>query len=253
MPELVKLAARDGVAILSLDRVDAHNAMNEDLLDSLARQVAQVACDSSVRAVVLTGSDRAFSVGGDLYWIAAYPDGAGAAVHLLAGRLHESIVSIRRMPKPVIAAVRGVAAGAGMSLALACDLRVIAEDARMVHAYTSRGFSVDGGASFSLPRLVGLGRSLEIIAFDEPIDAQRAHDWGLANWIAPASATLDWAIAKARQLAARPVNGFGHAKRLLTDSFHADLETQLEHEREALAQSLIHEEGARGLSDFVAS
>lgn len=249
--ELVKLEIYSGVAILTMNRLGAHNSMNDNLLEEFASQTARIADDDQIRAVVIAGGERFFSVGGDLHWIAAHPDGPSAAVHALAGRLHESIVSLRRMPKPVIAAVRGMAAGAGMSLALACDLRVMADDAFFLHAYTSRGFSVDGGLSYSLPRLVGLGRAFEIIAFDEPINAAKAREWGLVNRTVVAQSVIPEAMSMANKLAARPVHGFGLAKKLLTDSFGINLESQLELEREALKRSLAHKEGINGLSDFI--
>jgi 2-(1,2-epoxy-1,2-dihydrophenyl)acetyl-CoA isomerase len=238
------------IAIVRFCRPEVHNAMNASFIAALASAVEGLAADASVRAIVFTGNDRAFSAGGDLASISGDRRGAPAAVRDLAGKLHETIVRLRRMPKPVIAAIGGVAAGAGMSLALACDLRVMGRSARMVLAYTSRGLSVDGGASFSLPRLIGLARSLELVALDEPISAERALAWGLATRVVGDDEVLDAALALARRVAKRSVHAFGAAKRLLVDSFGATLEEQLARETEALARSAAHPDGAEGLAAF---
>ena len=238
------------VAVIRLSRVDVHNAMDRTLLTELAAAVAEVAEDASARAVVLAGTERAFSAGGDLGYITEHPDGAAAAVHELAGVLHEAIVGIRRMEKPVVAAVRGVAAGAGFSLALACDLRVIGRSVRFVLSYGSRGLSIDGGASFSLPRLVGLARALEIAALDEPIFAERALALGLVTRITDDDRVEPEAIALAGRLAGRSMHAFGVTKRLFVDSFDSTLEAQLDLEREALARCAGHPDGLEGLAAF---
>ena len=238
------------VAVIRLSRIDVHNAMDQTLLTELAAAVAKVSDDSSARAVVLAGSERAFSAGGDLGWITAHAEGAGAAVHELAGILHGAIVGIRRMEKPVVAAVRGVAAGAGFSLALACDLRVIGRSVRFVLSYGSRGLSIDGGASFSLPRLVGLARALEIAALDEPIFAERALALGIVTRITDDDRVEADAIALAGRLAGGSMHAFGTTKRLFVDSFDRTLEQQLDLEREALARCADHPDGREGLAAF---
>ena len=135
----------EGVAQIALARPDVLNAMNIELARALADELTHLALDPGARAIVITGTGGAFSAGGDLQWIHDCPHGPSAAVHELAGELHRAILEIRRMPKAVIAAINGAAAGAGFSLALACDFRVIDEDAKLQLAYTSRGLSIDGG------------------------------------------------------------------------------------------------------------
>ncbi len=246
----VSIERHGEVAVIRLSRIDVHNAMDRTLLTELGAAVAEVADDSSARAVVLAGTERAFSAGGDLGWITAHPEGAAAAVHELAGILHGAIAGIRRMEKPVVAAVRGVAAGAGFSLALACDLRVIGRSVRFVLSYGSRGLSIDGGASFSLPRLVGLARALEIAALDEPIFAERALALGLVTRITDDDRVEADAIALAGRLAGRSMHAFGMTKRLFVDSFDRTLEEQLDLEREALAHCADHPDGREGLASF---
>ena len=246
----VEIERHGEVAVIRFCREDVHNAMDRTLLREFRDATARISEDESVRAVVIAGGERAFSAGGDLGWITALEAGAGAAVHELAGILHESIVTIRRMPKPVIAAIRGVAAGAGMSLALACDLRVIGRGVRFVLSYGSRGLSVDGGASFSLPRLVGLARAIEIAALDEPIFAERALALGLATRVVDDDRVEEGAIALGERLAGRSPHAFGVTKRLFVDSFHETLERQLDAEREALVSCAEHPDGEEGLSAF---
>ncbi len=246
----VEIEGRGDVALVRLSRPDVHNAMDAPLLDALDGALSALAGDETARVIVVTGGERAFSAGGDLLSIVDHPSGAAGAVRELAGTLHRVVIEIRRMPKPVIAAVSGVAAGAGMSLALACDLRVLGRSTRLVLAYTSRGLSVDGGASFSLPRLVGLARALEIVALDEPIPAERALAWGLATRVVDDERVLDEALGLAGELASRSVHAFGVAKRLLVDSFGRSLETQLELEQDALERSAAHPDGSEGLAAF---
>jgi 2-(1,2-epoxy-1,2-dihydrophenyl)acetyl-CoA isomerase len=154
------------------------------------------------------------------------------------------------MKKPVVAAINGVAAGGGFSLALACDFRIMEKSAVMRQAYTSAGLCLDGGGSFSLPRLVGYARALEIAAFDEPISAVRALDWGLVTKVVEDGQALDEARAMARQISRRSINSFAWSKKLLTDSFSTSFETQIENERAALEACTDHPDGIEGLSAF---
>ena len=153
--------------------------------------------------------------------------------------------------KPIIAAINGVAAGGGFSLALACDFRVMGESAMLKQAYTSAGLCLDGGGSFTLPRMVGLARALEIVAFDRPIPARQAYDWGLATTVVPDGRVLVEALRLARELAGISLNSFGWAKRLLTDSFDSAFEAHLERERRGLSACAAHADGQEGLKAFV--
>src|SRR5262249_53668232 len=157
------------VALVRLNRPAAFNAFDLDMAQSLAEQMIALASDRGVHAIVITGEGKAFCAGGDLRWASSFAQGSAAAFHELAARFHLAITEIRRMRKPVIAAVNGVAAGGGFSLALACDFRILARSAVLRQGYTSSGLCIDGGGTFTLPRLVGLARALEIAALDRPI------------------------------------------------------------------------------------
>jgi len=201
--------------------------------------------------VVICGRGKAFCAGGDLKYVLGHPTGAAAAFHSLAGQFHLAILEIRRMPKPVVAAIQGIAAGGGFSLALACDFRVMETGAALKQAYTSAGLSIDGGGTFVLPRLVGLARALEIAAFDQPIPADKAYQWGLATRVVPAGEGLGAAIELAQRVGHRSLNSFAISKRLLTDSFDTAFERQLEQERRLLSAAADHPDGQEGLRAFV--
>lgn len=250
MPETVIVTEADGIAIVSLNRAQAYNAFNDELLELFAAHVIRLGADPSIRAVIISGEGKAFCAGGDLRWALAYPGGPSVAFRVLAARFHLAILDIRRMAKPVIAAVNGVAAGGGFSLALACDFRVMAKSAVMRQAYTSNGLCIDGGGSFMLPRLVGLARAMEIMAFDRPIAAEQALSWGLATEVVEEGQALEAATGMARTLAAGSLNSFGWAKRLLTDSFDSSFETHIERERLGLSTCAAHPEGMEGLKAF---
>ncbi|HTT37794.1 MAG TPA: enoyl-CoA hydratase/isomerase family protein [Burkholderiales bacterium] len=250
MSESIAVTKNAGIATLILNRPDAFNAFDLEMAESFAGNLSTLASDRSVRGIVLSGSGKAFCAGGDLKWALSFEQGTAAAFHVLAGRFHLAITEIRRMGKPVIAAVNGVAAGGGFSLALACDFRVMARSAVLRQAYTSSGLCIDGGGTFTLPRLVGLARALDIAAFDRPITAEQALSWGLATQVVEDEMALDSAATMAGEFSQRSLNAFAAAKQLLTDSFDTAFETQLEREREALSACSEHPEGQEGLRAF---
>ncbi len=250
MSELVLTTIADGIATLTMNRPDAFNALDANLMNAFGASIVRCSVDPTVRAIIVTGAGKAFCGGGDLKWAMSAPGGAPAALHGLAGQFHLAITEIRRMAKPVIAAVNGVAAGGGFSLALACDFRVVASTAVLKQAYTSAGLSLDGGGTFSLPRLVGMARAMEIIAFDAPIPAEQALAWGLATRVVPPDQLLTSATEMARTIARGSLHSYGAAKRLLTDSFDTSFETQLERERNGLATCAAHADGQEGLRAF---
>ncbi|MCL4501435.1 MAG: enoyl-CoA hydratase-related protein [Deltaproteobacteria bacterium] len=251
MTDSIKLTRDAEIALVLLNRPQAFNAINPELVQGLTSQLMSLAGDPEVRGIVLSGEGKAFCAGGDLKYFLSFPGGPARAIHQTAGYFHQAIIEIRRMEKPVIAAVNGVAAGGGFSMALACDFRVMGESAVLKQAYTSAGLSLDGGGSFTLPRLVGLARSLEIIAFDRPIKADQALAWGLATKVVPDAQVVTEAMSMAHELAGRSLHSFGWAKRLLTDSFDSAFEAHIERERRGLAECAGHPDGQEGLKAFV--
>jgi len=250
MSESVTVRIEGRIAVLTLNRPAAFNAFDLDMVSAFSSALVTLASDANVRGIVISGEGKAFCAGGDLKWALAFPRGAAAAFHELAARFHLGIIEIRRMSKPVIAAINGAAAGGGFSLALACDFRVMAESAVLKQAYTSSGLSMDGGGSFTLPRLVGFARALEIAAFDPAISAAQALSWGLATRVVKDGAALASAIDMARELSATSLHSLGLSKGLLMDSYDTPFETHIERERAALSGCAAHPEGQEGLKAF---
>ncbi|MDS4031296.1 MAG: enoyl-CoA hydratase-related protein [Candidatus Contendobacter sp.] len=251
MNELVLITVRDAIAQLTLNRPESYNALNIATAQALTRALLDVGADPSIRGVIVTGGGVAFSAGGDIKFVLAHPHGPAAAFHELATHVHVCVTEIRRLRKPVIAAINGVAAGGGFSLALACDFRIMAESARLKQGFTSNALCIDAGGTFTLPRLVGLARALEIAAFDEPIAADRALAWGLVTRVVPDAQLSDAALDMARTLAQKSLHTFGQVKTLLTDAFDTSWEAQLERERRGLAACAGHADGLEGLRAFV--
>jgi 2-(1,2-epoxy-1,2-dihydrophenyl)acetyl-CoA isomerase len=250
MNDSIAVTTKNGIAVVMLNRADAFNAFDLVMGERFAGNLVALASERRVRGIVISGVGKAFCAGGDLKWALSLGSGAAAAFHQLAGHFHLAITEIRRMPKPVIAAINGVAAGGGFSLALACDFRVMAKSAVLRQAYTSSGLCMDGGGTFTLPRLVGLARALEIAAFDQPIPAEQALSWGLVTRIVEDGTALEAGVKMAEELAQKSLNAFGLAKQLLTDSFDTSFETQIERERQALSACAEHPEGQEGLKAF---
>jgi 2-(1,2-epoxy-1,2-dihydrophenyl)acetyl-CoA isomerase len=247
----VRVTKDNGVALVTLNRPEVYNALNGDMLRLLVGHLTDLGFDNTVRAVVITGEGKAFCSGGDLKAIHAFSRGAAQGVFELATVFHQVVQEIRRMRKPVIAAINGVAAGGGFSLALTCDFRVMARSATLRQAYTSNGLSVDGGASFILPRLLGLARAMEIVAFDRPVSAEQALAWGLVTELAEDGLVLEAAKDMASTLAERSVLAFGMCKGLVTESFHTGLEAQLQNERVGISRCVAHGDGEEGIRAFL--
>jgi 2-(1,2-epoxy-1,2-dihydrophenyl)acetyl-CoA isomerase len=251
MPETVKAILCGEIATLLFDRPKAFNAFDLDTITVFTDHLINFAVDDTIRGVIISGEGKVFCAGGDLKWVNGWPEGPAAAFHNLAARYHQAILEIRRMKKPVIAAVNGMAAGGGFSLALACDFRIMAKSAVLRLAYTSNGLSIDGGGTFTLPRLVGLARAFEIAAFDQPISSEQARKWGLVTKVVEDGKALEEAMFMAEVLAQGSPQSYGYSKQLLTDSFNNSFEAQLEHERAALRACAAHPEGKEGVRAFL--
>ena len=250
MTETVRLKEEDGIAVILLNRPEAFNAFEQETVVLLAKTLTRLATDDSVSAAVISGEGKAFCTGGDLKSILALPDGPAAGLYRLAASFHQAIMEIRRMKKPVIAAINGIAAGGGFSMALACDFRVMAQSAVLRQAYTSNGLSIDGGGTFILPRMVGLARALEVVAFDQPISSEQALDWGLVTKVVPDGQALEEARQMALGLGKGSLHSFGRCKELMTNSFNTAFEAQNETERSALSCCADHPDGKEGLKAF---
>jgi 2-(1,2-epoxy-1,2-dihydrophenyl)acetyl-CoA isomerase len=243
----VQVQRRGAVATIVLDRPDSMNAVNLELGNDLLRALAEVADDDGVRAVVLTGNGRAFSSGADLRsGFEPTESGHPNVQKALQERFHPIILAIRQMPKPVVAAVNGAAAGIGCSFALACDLVIAAESAYFLLAFVNIGLVPDGGSSFLIPERVGFARAAEMAMLGERIAAAKAVEWGLINRAVSDETLLEDAAALADRLAQGPTRSYAATKRQLNAWQFSRMEAQLELEaglQQQLAQSRDFVEG----------
>ena len=246
----VRLEQQDSLAWLHLQRPEAYNVFTREMAGELLEHLFQLRQDESVKVVAITGEGTMFSVGGDLKWISSHPQGPSTA-HELATRVRLCITEICRFPKLILAVINGSAAGGGFSLALICDFRLMAETARLKQAFTSQGLCLDGGGTWFLPRLVGLGRALKLAALDEWISAEQALNWGLVNRVVSPDQLTAETPSWASRLAERSSHAFATVKQLLNESWNTPLETQLEHERQNLVRTVEHSDGQEGLSAFL--
>jgi 2-(1,2-epoxy-1,2-dihydrophenyl)acetyl-CoA isomerase len=223
-------AVDDGVAVITMNRPERRNAMSGPMNQALARVLADVEVDDAVGCVVLTGAGGAFCAGGDVKGMASGGDGgAGAPTSYDAGvhrqRLNQRAISQRlyEMPKPTIAALPGAAAGAGMSLALACDLRYAVPTAILTTAFAKVGFAGDYGGTWFLTRLVGSGKARELYYFSDKLTAEEAAQLGIVNALFPAESFEADVMAKARQLANGPRVAYRYMKENLNRAVHGEL------------------------------
>lgn len=216
-----------GVATITLDRVDRKNAITIEMADALAATIDGFRRDPEVRVVVLTGAGRAFCGGGDLGRIAEHREPAEHRRRLVE-HMHEVAFALERFDKPVLAAVNGDAFGAGMDLALMCDIRFAATSARFSDGYVLVGLVPGDGACWFLPRIVGTSRALELLLTGDTIDAATAAELGIVNHVVPDGALLAEVQAFAARLAARPPRIVEMIKRCLYESARSDLRTSLD-------------------------
>jgi 2-(1,2-epoxy-1,2-dihydrophenyl)acetyl-CoA isomerase len=248
----IRLYRCGAAAKLELNRPERLNAWNEQLGVGLRDTVAELAADSAVRAVLITGAGRAFSSGADLSEPAPQtPEGQPDLGKILTDRYHPIITGIRTMPKPVVAAVQGAAAGIGLSLALACDLVVAAESAYFLLAFVNIGLVPDGGSSVLVPTRVGFARASEMAMLGERLRSQQALDWGLINRVYPDEELLSEAEGLTARLATGPTRSYAGIKRQLNAWLYTRMAEQLELEaavQQEMAGSADFAEGAAAFS-----
>jgi len=246
---LVTLQVDAAIARLTLNRPEALNALSLQTAECFAAQCRAIEQDARVRVVVLRGAGKAFGVGGD---VSALVGADAGFIASLIEAMHEGVRVLARIDAPVIGALHGVVAGGSLSLAAACDLAIAAEGTRFNLAYTNLGANCDVGGSWSLPRLIGMRRAMQVALLSETFDAAEALRIGLVNQVVPAD-QLDVAVeALAQRLAAGPTLAYGRMKRLIRQSFDNDLAAQLDAEREAFKASSGTEDFAEGTAAFMA-
>jgi 2-(1,2-epoxy-1,2-dihydrophenyl)acetyl-CoA isomerase len=237
----------EGVLTITLNRPDVLNAFDRAMQDGF-RAALKEAGEPDVRAVVLTGAGRGFCVGQDLK---EFQEGAGDIGERLRSTYNRNVLALRTLEKPVIAAVNGPAAGAGLALAAACDIRLAADNAVFVPAFITIGLVPDTGASFFLTRLLGYGRAFTWLSSGKQLTAGDAHAWGFVAEVVEGGKLGDRAAAVARELAALPTRAIGMTKRLLDRAASATLEEQLELEAQLQAAAAASEDFAEGVAAFL--
>lgn len=241
-----------GVALLTLNRPDQGNAISLEMARALLDASTVCDDDDSIRCVLIAGTGRMFCVGGDIGEFTAAGDGLSALVKGSTGFLHIAFARFARMAKPLVTAINGPAAGAGLSLALLGDIALAARSAHFTVAYTAIGLTPDGGASWLLPRLVGLRRAQELVLTNRRVGAEEAAAMGLVTRVVDDAELAAQARALAEQLAAGPTPALGRARRLLHDSGTTTFETQMESEARSIADSCRTPEGREGIAAFIA-
>lgn len=248
---------KDRVCWLTLNRPDSLNAIDRDMVAALNDATGLIRQDDNIRVVIIQGAGDHFMAGGDLNFfqerLDAEPDKAviKAEFENFVGDVHPTIMNLRTMPQPVIAAVKGSAAGFGFSLMIACDLAVAADDAVFTLAYSHVAVNPDGGSSFHLPRLVGPKKAYELMLLSEQFDADEAKRLGLITRIVP-SEDVEAAAAKlAARLAAGPAHAYGETKRLLEQSLATSLDDQLTAEEVSFGGCAATEDFAEAVSAFL--
>lgn len=249
------------VALVTMNRPERLNVLDAAMIAGLTTALEQAASDPAVRAVILRGAGKAFMAGGDLRVFAHLLDQAETAetsrqalqgeIEQLVHDAHRPIEILHKMGKPVLAVIRGACAGYGLSLAMACDLAIAAEDSLFSLAYIHIGTSPDGGSTWHLPRLIGLRKAMELTLLGERFDAKTAHEMGLVNFISAAEAIEETAAHLAMRLANGPTAAYAKTRSLLRQSFQNDLQTQLQAEATQFAASALTQDFKSGVTAFL--
>ena len=251
---VVEYSVEDGVGVATLNRPDVLNAFNDELGHALVDVVRDASADEAVRCIVLTGAGRAFSSGEDLAALSGtYERGEAPELgQTLVDRYNPLIRAIRGAPKPVVAAVNGVAAGAGASVALACDFRIASEHAKLVLAFIKVGLIPDSGAVWFLARMIGTAHAFRLAATGDPVGADDALAMGLFDRVVPADAFEEEWRTYARELASGPTQAYAIAKQLVAHAAEHSLEEQLQEEVHAQTRAGKTDDHMEGVTAFLA-
>jgi 2-(1,2-epoxy-1,2-dihydrophenyl)acetyl-CoA isomerase len=244
---------RDGsIVILTLNRPKAGNAIDVPLAKAMLQAALACDADDGIRCVILTGSGRMFCAGGDVKGFAGAGDAAPALLKELTAFLHMAIARFMRMDKPLITAINGPAAGAGFSLGILGDIALAGRSSHLSLAYRAIGFSPDAGATWLLPRLIGLRRAQEMALTDKRVSADEAANLGLVTRVCDDDVLLEEARSLAKDLAKSAVRAFGRTRELLMTSFEHGFESHLEKEAQSIARASADSEGREGVAAFLA-
>ena len=243
--DLILTAQSNGVLTITLNRPEVLNSFNEPMAEALASALRAAADDEAVRAVLLTGAGRAFCAGQDLAAV------TGDLGDMVRRQYNPIIRGIRKLEKPVVCAVNGVAAGAGANIALACDITIAAEGVSFIQSFSKIGLIPDSGGTYMLPRLIGMQRAAALTMLGDKLDAARAKEWGLVYDVVPGESLAQVSLDLARRLAAMPTRGLGLTKRGFNEGFANGLESQLALEEELQREAGRTYDYGEGVSAFL--
>ena len=249
--DFIRETIDQGVSTITLSRPDVLNSFNRRMAQEVQRALAKASSDPGVRAVLLTGAGRGFCAGQDLGEATATDAGNLDLGDVVRSSYAPMVLAIREIEKPVIAAVNGVAAGAGANLALACDIVIAAEEASFIQSFSKIGLVPDTGGTFYLPRLVGHARATALMFLGDKVSAKKALEWGMIHDVVPGTVLLDTALALAKQLAAMPTRAFGLTKKALNASWTNDLRAQVGVEEEMQRQAGRTADFSEGVRAFL--
>lgn len=246
----IRVELKDGVQVITLNRPEVLNSFHLPMARELQDALAVAAADDHIRAVLLTGEGRGFCAGQDLAAISIDGDSRTDVGEVVRAQYNPIIRAIRRLEKPVVCAVNGVAAGAGANIAFACDIVLASSDASFIQSFSRIGLVPDSGGTFLLPRLVGLARATGLALLGGRVGAAQAKEWGLIWDTCEPDALTARAMALATSLATQPTRGFGLTKQAFNEALMNDLDTQLDLEADLQAEAGRTEDFAEGVSAF---
>ncbi|HEV7536901.1 MAG TPA: enoyl-CoA hydratase-related protein [Acidimicrobiia bacterium] len=247
----IRCDVRPPIVEIVLDRPEAGNTFTPELLSELGSATAAVATDTRIRAVVLRGAGKNFCFGADVdMFLDQAPEDRPALIRDLVTRFHGAITRLRRLEMPVLGVAHGMSVGGGLSLLAACDVVVAAESSRFRLGWPGIGITMDGGATWLLPRIIGAHRTLELVYTNRIFTCAEAEAWGFVNWTVPDESLDQRAAELADMLAAGPTQALGVCKRLVTDGASQSFETHLEDEAVAVVRSFTSRDSEEGFRAF---
>ena len=247
--ETLKFDIDQGLGIITLNRPEAANAINIPMAKDLLNIAIECEGGAPVRSLLLKSEGKLFCAGGDLKFISEL-DNIRSGLAEMLGYLHAALGKIDHLDTPLVGAISGTAAGAGLSLVSACDLAVAGESVNFTMAYTAAGLTPDASSTFHLPRSIGKKRAMELMLTNRVLSSKEALDWGLINSVVADDSVNDEAEKLARKLANGPTKAYAGVKNMLRQTFSNGLETQMEEESQIFAQQLKGNDGIEGIKAF---
>lgn len=241
----------ENVAVITLNRPDAANGLSMEMSKELLAAALSCKHNGNVRAVLINANGKMFCAGGDLKEFSSYGDNIAERIEELLVYLNSALTIFAKLDAPVIAAVNGMAAGAGFSIACSADLVFAAESAKFTMAYTAAGLSPDGSASYYLPRIIGMRKTQDLMLTNRRLSAEEAKDWGIINNVVADEKLQEEALAQAKAIANGPTKAFGSVKKLLHESYGNNLIEQLQLESDLMSAMSNTADGKEGIDAFV--